>query len=326
MAGSGPDTLAATRSAAPSGTRRPSAHLDGGAWRARLRLSVLSAAVIGLIWSAGAFAFVWHWETTLAQAELGSTARSHYLAVQDGLDDYLAKLSALRALFEASPDVTRAQFATFTGRLLQNETAVQNFSWVPRVAGPDRAKLEQAGARDGIAGFAIKSVTADNRVIASPPQDEYLPIFYTTAGTRAAAIYGIDLRSEPDIRARLDRARDNDGLSVVPDFVLHSAGGKTHGFLFSLPVYRTGLPHDTVEARRQNLLGFVHGAFLTGIAFDNIINTATNPTGLDLFLYPAGASPDTLPLHVHASRLRADMIGTMPLAKVLGQPHFTDLI
>jgi diguanylate cyclase (GGDEF)-like protein len=102
--------------------------------------------------------------------------------------------------------------------------------------------------------------------------------------------------------------------------------GKAHGFLFSLPVYRPGLPHDTVKARRQNLLGFVHGAFLTGRVFDNILSSATNPVGLDLFLYPAGASPSTLPLHVHASRLRGKAIAAMPLASVLAQPHFTDLI
>ncbi|HEY4920951.1 MAG TPA: EAL domain-containing protein [Xanthobacteraceae bacterium] len=326
MAGPRSAPPAATRPAGPSGPRRLSAHLDGSAWRARLRLSVISAVIISVLWSASAFIFVWRWEETLAQGKLAATARNHFLAVQDGLDEYLSKLTALRALFESSPDVTRAQFATFTGRLLQKETAVQDFSWIPRVARADRAKLEQAAVRDGMAGYVIKTVTADNRVILSPPQDEYLPIFYSTVDIRTAPIYGIDLRSEPDIRERLDRARDKDGLSVVPDFVLHSIGGEVHGFLFSLPVYRHGQPHDTVEARRQNLLGFVHGAFLTGKAFDNIINTATNPTGLDLFLYPAGASPDTLPLHVHASRLRADMIGTMPLAKVLGQPHFTDLI
>ena len=203
---------------------------------------------------------------------------------------------------------------------------MQNFSWVPRVAAADRAGLEQAAARDGMAGYVIKTVTADNRVILSPPQDEYLPIFYSTVDIRTAPIYGIDLRSEPDIRVRLDRARDKDGLSVVPDFVLHSIGGEVHGFLFSLPVYRAGLRHDTVEARRQNLLGFVHGAFLTGKAFDNILNSATNPVGLDLFLYPAGAAPGTLPLHVHASRLHGDTIATTPLARVLDQPHFTGLI
>ncbi len=87
--------------------RRP-AHLDGSAWRARLRLSVISAAIIGAVWTGSAFTFVWHWEETQAQGKFATTARDHYLAVQNGLDDYLAKLTALRALFKSSPDVTRA--------------------------------------------------------------------------------------------------------------------------------------------------------------------------------------------------------------------------
>jgi diguanylate cyclase len=323
MASPRPVTRATIRPAALSELRRP---LDGSAWRSRVRLSVIAAAVISLVCSAAAFWFMWHWEETLARGKLTAVARNHFLAVQDGLDDYLAKLTALRALFESTPDVTRAQFTTFTGRLLENETAVQNFSWVPRVVRGERATFEQAAVRDGIPGYAIKEVTADDRIVASPPNDEYLPILYSTAGNHRSPIYGVDLLSEPIIRERLDHARDINGLSVVPDFRLHSVAGAVHGFLFSLPVYRPGLPHDTVESRRQNLLGFVHGAFLTGKAFDHIIESATNPTGLDLFLYPAGAAPDTLPLHAHASRLRSDTVDAMPLAAVLDRPHFTDLI
>src|SRR6185312_15564826 len=279
-----------------------------------------------LIWSATAFWFTWHWEETLAQGKLTATARNHFLAVQDGLDEYLSKLSALRALFESSPDVTRAQFATFTGRLLEKETAVQNFSWIPRLARGDRARFEQAATRDGVPGYVIKEVTADDRIVPSSPKDEYLPIFYSTAGSLKSPIYGVDLLSQPSIRGPIEHARDTNDLSVVPDFKLHSVAGSVHGFLFSLPVYRPGLPHDTLEARRENLLGFVHGAFLTGKAFDRIINTATDPTGLDLFLYPAGAGAQALPLHVHSSRLRSDTVGALPFSAVLARPHFADLI
>src|SRR6202035_2855135 len=138
-----------------------------------------------------------------------------------------------------------------------------------------------------LSGYIIKQVTADDRLVASPPRDEYLPILYSTVGLKSQKIYGIDLRSEPDIRERLDRARDTDGLSVVPDFVLHSVAGAVHGFLFSWPVYRGGVPHATIAERRQSLLGFVHGAFLTGKAFDHVINTTTNPAGLDIFVFSA---------------------------------------
>jgi diguanylate cyclase (GGDEF)-like protein len=297
---------------------------DLGGWRARLRLPVISAAILCGVWAAAAFAFVWHWENTQAQAKLASTARNQLLAVQNGLDDYLAKLTALRALFESSNDVTREQFWRFTARLLENEAAIQNFSWVPRVTGAERAMLEQAAMRDGLAGYGIKGVTDDDRVVSSPPQDEYLPIYYSSVRNVTSPIYGIDLRSQPAIRQRLEHARDHDGLSVVPDFVLHSVAGQVHGFLFSLPVYRAGLPHDSVATRRQNLLGYVHGAFLTDKAFEHIISMATTPSGLDLYLFPAGAGLQAAPLHVHASRLGEGATRPMALAELLGQWHFAD--
>jgi diguanylate cyclase (GGDEF)-like protein len=300
--------------------------LDAGAWRARARLPIISATIVGLIWSAGAFGFVWRWENTLAQSELASTSKSHHLAMQNGLHNYLAKLTALRSLFEASDDVTRSEFGIFTSRLLHDEAAVQNFSWVPRVTQSERRALEQAAIHDGIAAYRIKAVSADNRVVPSPEHDEYLPVFYSSVQDNTSPIYGIDLMSQPVIRQRLDRARDADELSAVPDFTLHSVAGNVHGFLFSLPVYGRGRPHDTVDERRQNLQGFVHGAVMTGVAFEHIIATTTSPSGLDLYLFPADAGPDTQPLHVHPSRLRQTALAGASLATVTAGRHFTEML
>src|SRR5690349_4928394 len=150
MGGSSPGIRSATQHPVPSELRHP---LDGSAWRSRVRHSLASAALLTLAVATADFWFVWHWEETLGQSQLSATARNHFLAVQDGLDGYLGKLTALRGLFESSSEVTRAQFATFTGRLLENESPVQNFSWVPRVVGGERAKFEQAAARNGIPGY-----------------------------------------------------------------------------------------------------------------------------------------------------------------------------
>jgi diguanylate cyclase len=275
------------------------------AWRTRLRRPIVSAAIIVLACSTAAFGFVWQWEDSLARSKLASVARNQFVALQSGLDDYLAKLNAVRGLIEANNAVTRQQFRIFTGRVLEREAAIQNFSWVPRVRRAERAALEQTATRDGIPNYGIKSVADDGRIVPAPERDEYLPIFYSSVAKTTSPIYGIDIGNQPAIRKRLDRARDENVLSVVPDFVLHSVAGNVHGFLFSLPVYRAGLPHDTVETRRANLLGFAHGAFLTGVAFEHIITTSTSPAGLDLYLFPSDAGAATPPLHEHSSRLGA---------------------
>ena len=307
----------------PAGTRRaPRRSLDPTSWRARVRRPLISATTIGLIWATSAFYFVWTWENALAQRELASVAQNHLAALQNGLDDYLAKLATLRALFEANNGVTRREFAIFTRRLVENEAAIQNFTWVPRVSSAERTDFEQAARRDGVPNFGIKAISSDDRPVPAPEQDEYLPVLYSSVAMPTSAIYGIDLRGQPAVSKRLDEARDRDQLSVVPDFVLHSLDGRVHAFLFSLPVYRAGRPHETVADRRANLLGFVHGAFLTDIAFEHIIATSTSPSGLNIYLFSADAGPDTPPLHRHTSRLGGGSADAASFAAATHRRHY----
>ncbi len=295
-------------------------------WRTRIHLPIAATMLLGLLCSLTAFHFLWRWEQQLAQEQFAAAAESHFLALQQGLDEYLSKLVALHALFEASDGVTRQEFEIFAGRLLEGQQAIQNFSWVPRVTRAERAGYEQAAIVDGFANFRIRAVTADDRIVPSPEQDEYLPIYYSSVAERTSRIYGVDLRSQPVIQRRLDRARDEDDLSVVPDFILHSADGNVHGFLFSLPVYRRGLPHGTLEERRRNLLGFAHGAFLTAQAFEHIISATTTARGLDLYLFSAESSPDGAPLHVHMSRLHEARTPAASQAALAGERHATKML
>jgi diguanylate cyclase (GGDEF)-like protein len=309
----------------------PARPVNARSWRTRTRLTFISAVALGAAWSAGAFAFVWHWENTLAANDLAAVAKSHKAVIQDGLDEYLAKLAALQAFVESNNNLSRREFTVFTGRLLQRESAVQNFSWVPHVTRAARPAFEAAARLDGLANFAVKQVGADDKVGPAGDREEYLPIYYSSVKDRTSPVYGIDLYSQPTLRERLDHARDKDSLSVVPDFALHSVAGNVHGFLFSLPVYRDSVPHDTIDQRRRNFLGFVHGAFFTAQAFDNIITAGTVPRGLDLYLFP-DTTPEARPLYAEASRLRDNrprvhsLMMSTSLGTVAAERHFIDTV
>lgn len=181
------------------------------------------------------------------------------MALQKGLNEYLNKLVALRALFDSSSEVTRGEFEAFTSSFVQYGSAIQTLSWVPRVTREERALHEVAGIRDGIAGYGIHDMAADGSMAPSAARDEYFPVFYAMV-PKTSRLYGLDLRSEPSTLAELEQARDGDelGFSQIPQLV--SASGRQHGFIFSLPVFRKGAPRDTVENRRRYLMGFVHGS------------------------------------------------------------------
>jgi CHASE1-domain containing sensor protein len=205
-------------------------------------------------------------------------------------------------LFNADDDIPRHEFEVFGGSLLKSDSAIQNLSWVPIVKRGEREAFERAGAADGFAGFRIKSMATDGGLATAESHDEYFPVLYSTA-PRTNQIYGLDLRSQPRTLAELERARDGDKMGFSTTSTVFSAGGQ-RGFIFSLPIYRHGSPHDIAEDRRSNLLGFVHGWIITAEMIEAVIAATTTPQGLDMLFYEPEAGPNDRPYYAHASRLR----------------------
>ena len=295
--------------------------------QSRRFLPMFMAAAVGVALSIAAGFLVSRSENRHADLEFNAIAENHYLVLQNGLNEYLNKLLTLRALFDSSDDqVSRKEFEAFARPHLQSSSVIQTLSWIPRVRRDDRAAYEFAAARDGLEGYQFKAATADGGMVPAGEQEEYYPIFYATV-PRASRLYGLDLRSEPPTLAELERARDDDqlGFSMVPALV--SAGGKQHGYVFSLPVYQQGSRHDTVEYRRRNLVGFVHGSFITAKMIDTVLIASTVPRALDLFFFEPESAPNALPLYVHGSRLRNVPVEPKPLTALGAEPPWTrDLI
>jgi CHASE1-domain containing sensor protein len=296
-------------------------HLNGMPHsRARQLLPSVMAALIGIALSITAGFVVSLWENRHATLEFNAIAENHYMALQNGLNEYLNKLLTLRALFDASDDqITRKEFEAFARPHLQSSSAIQTLSWVPRVRRDERTAYGLAAAHDGLEGFQFKVATDGGGMVPSAEQDEYYPIFFSTV-PKTSRLYGLDLRSEPPTLAELERARDGDqlGFSMVPALV--SAGGRQHGYIFSLPVYRQGLPRDTVEDRRRNLVGFVHGSFITAKMIDTVLTATTVPRGLDLLFFEPERGPNESPLYVHGSRLRNVPLQPKPQAALGAEP------
>jgi diguanylate cyclase (GGDEF)-like protein len=292
-----------------------------GAWRRQIAPCLL-AGVAGLGVSMTAASMVVTRDNRQAELQFGITAENHFMILQNGLDEYLGKIRAVRALFVSSKDqVTRAEFETFTHPLLRG-TAIQSLSWVPRVLKSERAENEREGIREGVADYHIKAMGADGNMAPSPEHSEYYPVFYATV-PKTSPLYGLDLRSEPATLAELERARDENRLGFSMRAALVSTNGAQPGFLFSVPVYKRGSPHATVEERRRNLIGFVHGSFITNKMIDTIIAVATTPNGLDLLFFEPGAGADALPAYVHESRLRSTSLQPMRRASLAAGPHWS---
>ena len=81
-----------------------------------------------------------------------------------------------------------------------------------------------------------------------------------------------------------------------------------------MPIYKRGSLHDTIENRRRNLAGFVHGSVIVAKMVSDIITDNKTPKGLDLFFYTPSGGPQAMPFQMHPSRLRTSPLEPMSRA------------
>ena len=272
------------------------------AQRVQHLVPILVAAIVGSVLSVAAWLVISGWEKRSAERELSDLAADQTLALQTGIKDYLDKMVAVRAMFNASDTVNRNEFGIFADAILQGQTAILGFSWIPRVRGDERVAHELDAIRDGLTDYHIKAAGPDGDLVVSPEQSEYFPVYYSNAIVKSSIVYGLNMNSEASRRKVLERARDSGEMATSMQFTLLSLADDHNGFFVLMPVYKQGMPHDTVEDRRRNLVGYINGVFRTGVMLDTILGSLT--TRLDLFVFGQDALPDRPPIHMIASPLR----------------------
>jgi diguanylate cyclase (GGDEF)-like protein len=252
--------------------------------------------------------------------EFNARANNQAITMDNGIDGYWDELYAVRALLESmNQKITREQFETFANALIIRHTGMLNIAWAPRVTRDQRAAHELAANRDGFTDYHIRATAADGSFVVSPERDEYFPKYYSTEPT-TSPVYGIDLNDGAQQKDTVDHIRDADVLSATAPFLLYSREGDRHGFWAGLPIYASGLPHETVEERRRNLVGIVQGVFQIQAMFDTMLGDIRTPARL--YLFPADATADDFPIYF-SSRLGAGSIEAQTQSQLSAGLHRT---
>jgi diguanylate cyclase (GGDEF)-like protein len=265
----------------------------------------LVAAAVGIAMSLTAAGMTANRESRSAEQQFNVMAEYNFMVVQNGVNEYVNKLRAVRALFDSSETpVSRGAFEGFTRPLLLENPAISTLSWVPRVLNSERVGLERDAVEQGIPNYHIKAINAEGAMSLSPERNEYYPVFYATV-PKTSPVYGLDLRSEPLTLLEMENARDQNRLGISGVRTLIAAGANQSGFLFSLPVYKRGPLPVSVEDRRRALVGFVHGSLVISKMFANIATANKTPLGLDSLFFLPDTDAAALPIYVYGSGLRS---------------------
>ena len=167
---------------------------------------------------------------------------------------YVEVLTGLRALFSTG-DVSREAFARYAESLdlRRSFPGFQVLNFAPRVPGDGRGAFEQALQRDLGGRYSI-----------NPPgeRDEYQPLAMIAPLSGNERYLGKDIAAFPDVRAALESARDTGRLSASGKMIQIRGQEGQIGLAMRLPVYRPGMPLDTVEQRRAAYAGSVGAGFM----------------------------------------------------------------
>ena len=301
----------------------------GRKWqRGRHFLPLFAAGCFGIAVSVSAWLAVSVWEERLAKANFDNIAGNYASVLQNGLDDYLSEIVAVRAFYDASVGVDPDEFQLFTGRILKGHAGKMWVTWSPRVTGDERAAFERKARESGIKDYTIRSWEPNGVPLSpSPQRDEYFPVLYSTGAAKAPWALGMNLYSEPSRAQAIQRARDRDTLATAQDIVLRTSSGvERRGFFVALPVYRQGTAHDTAEDRQRSILGILGGAFQIESVVNAILATARLPEDVGLYLYPAEGGPAALPVYARVAANQGAPLQPMSQAAVADLPHWSGVI
>lgn len=178
----------------------------------------------------------------------------------NNLDDYLEVLYAVRAFYDANPDVDRAQFRTFTDPLLSRHPGIQALEWVPWVRGSERSAYEARARAEGLADFHFTERDGGGRRVTAATRSEYFPVYFVEPQARNAQALG----HTPQLKTRMQAlatARDAGSVIATERFTLIQERSNGAGVVVFLPIYQGGGVPETLDERRAKLKGFVEGVF-----------------------------------------------------------------
>ena len=288
--------------------------------RVRHLAPVHTVAIVGIAASLAVWYLAFSAEKRSTVQEFNSRANNQAITMDNGIDDYWDELYSVRALIESlNQKVTREQFETFAKALISRHTGMLNIAWAPRVTHDQRAAYELAAKREGFTDYHIRASAADGSLVVSPERDEYFPKYYSTEAT-TSPVYGIDLSDGAQQKDTVEHIRDADVLSATAPLLLHTGEGDRRGFWAGVPIYTSGLPHETVEERRRNVLGIVQAVFQIQVMFDTILGNIKAP--VRLYLFPADAAANDLPIY-YSSRLGGSSIEAQTQSQLSAGLHRT---
>lgn len=231
------------------------------------RVTVLLAILISLVVAGTIWTLSKKYYDHIAFEKFESAVDENIDMIDRRMREYKNILQSGIGFFHGSSSVSRQEWHDFIEALniKENYPGMQGMGF-SKMINPDEVDgVEQEMRRDGFSSFSIKP---------SGDRKKYSAILYLEpTDERNLQAIGYDMFSEPVRRAAMESARDKGLPSVTGKVTLVQEIDKEiqPGMLMYLPLYKKGAKLQSVEDRRNALVGFVYSPFRMNDAMNKIV-------------------------------------------------------
>lgn len=264
--------------------------------RSRQPLSPSAATVLallaGLIATFVLFAGIRRLEHDKIELEFQQRANIRILTIQQQLDQTIHTLRVLNQAFVSFQEVSREQFRNFSQPLLQRHAYIQalNFHRLVNAEGRDAYELEM---RRVYPDYVMRQMK-DGRLVPAEPARQHLVVDYVEPLSGNEAALGLDVAPNTNLTEAVRWATDSGQPTSTALLTLAQGGGSQTGFLVVMPLYRHGMPTDTVDERRAAFIGDTAAVFKAEVLVEKILSESgmLNDPSLSISVYASSDIDD----------------------------------
>jgi diguanylate cyclase (GGDEF)-like protein/PAS domain S-box-containing protein len=241
--------------------------------RGRLTLSgaAILALLCGLAGTAVLSIAIRGYENREQEREFQQRANVRTVAIRQGLESAIEALENVNRLFVTLGWVGREQFRSFTSPILERYPYIRAFNFHRVVSAAEMPDYE-AQMRQRDPGFTVCEMV-DGAVVPVQPKERYYLVDYVEPMRGNEPALGLDVSRNEHLMDVVQRAADTGAPQATDLLQLAQDGIALGGFLVVMPLYRHGMPLDTVAARRQAFLGDTAAVFRAGDLVEKILTS-----------------------------------------------------
>ena len=203
------------------------------------------------------------------------------------INGILKDIELLRAMgyfYASSKSVERDEFHEFTKGIVDSHPEIYEFRWQPKVLASERQAFEESALNQKLENFCIKEVDKEENIVKSGNREQYFPIFYIEPYKEHDNVLGLDSANIPERWEAMQKARDTGDIVMVTEAKNIKGSEFKSASRIYLPVYDNNSSHETIEERKDNLVGFVAMLYNTETLV-NILLKDMRGRGIDTYIY-----------------------------------------